>query len=151
MGNFWKKFFLLMFCVCSLCGCGANHTKPDFEVVTSIDILTEHEGQLLRRHYTAQEKMRPVLLYLRMLKHSALSEPIDEPVGEDIFLITVGLSSGRRRYYRQAKHRYFSFENGPWRSIEPGSAAGLYAILRKLPDDTEKTQPMQSASAAFWG
>ena len=135
MGKFWKCFFAVFLCMLMMCGCGKNHTKPIYEVVTSVDILTAHEGQLLRRHYTSQEKMRPVLLYLRTLKHTSLSETIPEPEGEDIFLIAVGLSSGKKRYYRQAKHRYFSFDDGPWRSIDPGNAAGLYSILRQLPDD----------------
>ena len=135
MGKFWKQFCLFLFCVCILCGCGKKHTKPVYNVVTSVDIITARDGQLLQWRYTAQEKMRPVLLYLRMLKHSPLSEVITEPEGEDVFLISVQLSDGTRRYYRQAKHRYFSFDGGPWRSIEPGSAAGLYAILRALPED----------------
>ena len=135
MGNFWKKFCLCSFCICILCGCGKNHTKPIYKVVTSVDVVTTRDGQLLRRHYTSQDKMRPVLLYLRMLKHSPLSEEISEPEGEDVFLIAVQLSDGTQRYYRQAKHRYFSFEGGPWRSIDPSSAAMLYAILRELPED----------------
>ena len=135
MGNFWKKFCVLLVSMLMMCGCGKYHTKPVSEVVTTIDILTARDGQLLRRHYNTPEKMRSVLLYLRLLKHSQLQEPIQEPEGEDIFLITVTLSSGRKRYYRQAKHRYFSFDGGPWRSIEPSTAAMLYGILRELPED----------------
>ena len=135
MGNFWKKFCVLLVSMLMMCGCGKHHTKSVPEVVTTIDILTARDGQLLRRHYNTPEKMRSVLLYLWLLKHSQLQEPIQEPEGEDIFLITVTLSSGRKRYYRQAKHQYFSFEGGPWRSIDPGSAAMLYGILRELPED----------------
>ena len=135
MGKFWKCFFAAFLCMLMMCGCGKNHTNLVCEVVTGVDIVTQRDGQLLRRHYTAQEKMRPVLLYLRMLNHSSLSEPIEDPEGDDVFLIAVQLSSGRRRYYRQAKHRYFSFDDGPWRSIDPGSAAGLYHIMQKFPSD----------------
>ena len=135
MGNFWKKFCVLLVSVLMMCGCGKNHTKPVTDVVTGIHILTARDGQLLGRRYNTPEKMRPVLLYLRLLKHGQLQAPIPEPVGEDIFLITVELSNGQKRYYRQAKHRYFSFDGGPWRSIEPDSAAMLYGILRELPDD----------------
>ena len=53
--------------------------------------------------------------------------------GKDILHVT--LSSGLKRYYRQEKHRYFSFDGGPWRSIEPSTAAMLYGILRELPED----------------
>ena len=93
MRKFWKCYFAAFLCMLMMCGCGKNHTNSVFEVVTSVDIVTQRDGQLLRRHYTAQEKMRPVLLYLRMLKHSPLSEPITEPAGEDVFLI-----SGRQKW-----------------------------------------------------
>jgi len=135
MGKFWKRSCVLFVCMLMMCGCGKNDTKPVYEVVTSVDILTARDGQLLRRHYVTPEKIQPVLLYLRTLKHTTLSEPITEPEGEDVFLIAVGLSSGAVRYYRQAKHRYFSFDNGSWGAIDPGAAAGLYAILQKFPDD----------------
>lgn len=135
MGKLWKQYFSLLICMLMMCGCGQNHTQPVYEVVTSVDVVTARDGQLLRRHYDSQEKMRPVLLYLRTLKHVPLFDTVSEPEGEDVFLITVGLSSGRKRYYRQAKHRYFSFDDGPWRAIDPGNAAGLYRILQALPSD----------------
>ena len=135
MGKFWKRVYVFFVCSAMMCGCSQNHTQPVYEVVTSVDVLTQRDGQLLHRHYDSQEKMRPVLLYLRTLKHLPIFEPPAEMEGDDIFLITVGLSSGRQRYYRQAKHRYFSFDEGPWRAIDPGSAAGLYRILQALPSD----------------
>jgi len=135
MGKIWKQLFVLCVCALILCSCGKNHTRPVYEVVTSVDIVTARDGQLLRRHYKTPEKMRPVLLYLRILKHTPLFETIQEPEGEDIFLIAVELTGGKKRYYRQAKHRYFSFDGGPWRSIDPANAAGLYRILQEFPSD----------------
>ena len=135
MGKFRKRLFIFLFSALMLCSCGTAHTPPVYEVVTAVDVLTAREGKLLRRHYEAPEKIRPVLLYLRTLKHAPLSETISEPEGEDIFLIAVTLTSGKVRYYRQAKHRYFSFDGGAWRSIDPGKAAGLYRILQAFPGD----------------
>ena len=135
MGRIWKSAFVLFLSALMLCSCGKHHTKPVYEVVTSVDVVTARDGKLLHRHYASPEKIRPVLLYLRMLKHSPLFESIQEPEGEDIFLITVGLTGGKKRYYRQAKHRYFSFDGGAWRSIDPGKAAGLYRILQTFPSD----------------
>ena len=135
MGKFWKHFFALLVCTLMMCGCSKNHTIPIPKVATGVDIVTRRDGQLLQRHYTAQEKIRPILLYLRMLKHTPLTEPIDEPEGEDIYLIAVSLSTGEKRYYRQAKHRYFSFDGGVWGAIDPGKAASLYHILQALPSD----------------
>ena len=135
MGKFWKCFLIPLVCMLMMCSCGKAHTPPVYEVVTGVDVVTARDGQLLHRHYTTSEKMRPVLLYLRMLKHAPLFEPIPQPAGEDIFLICVQLTGGKKRYYRQAKHRYFSFEGGPWRSIDPGKAVGLYRILERFPSD----------------
>ena len=135
MGRIWKSVFVLFLSALMLCSCGKHHTKPVYEVVTGVDVMTARDGQLLRRHYEAPEKIRPVLLYLRTLEHFPLSEEISEPEGEDVFLIAVTLTGGRMRYYRQAKHRYFSFDGGAWRSIDPGHAAKLYRLLQEQPSD----------------
>ena len=108
-----------------------------FRAVTHVDIITEHNRELIRRHYSTPEKMRPVLLYLRLLKPYGKPVEVDEAAG-DVYLISISLSDGTRHYYRQASHKYLSKENGPWKSIDPGQAAQLYNILRKLPSDTQQ-------------
>ena len=135
MKRFAKMFALICFCSVMMCSCGQNHTqKPQFRAVTQVDIVTKHEDRLIRRQYNTPEKMRPVLLYLRLLKPFGKPVQVDE-ASEDVYLISISLSDGQIHYYRQASHRYLSKENGPWKSIDPAQAAQLYGILRELPSD----------------
>lgn len=129
-----KLFVLLCFCAVILCGCSPKHTGSVYHAVTQVDIVTKYENQLIRRHYNTPDKMRPVLLYLRLLKPQGKPVETAEPLS-DIYLITVTLSDGQRHYYRQAAHRYFSKENGPWRAIDPAQAVQLYSIMKDLPSD----------------
>lgn len=135
MKQFAKVFALICFCVSIMCGCRQNKTqKPIFRAVTQVDIVTEYEDRLIHRHYNTPEKMRPVLLYLRLLKPSGKPVQLDGDA-DDVYLISISLSDGAQHYYRQASHRYLSKENGPFKSIDPGQAAQLYSILRELPSD----------------
>ncbi len=134
MRRFLKVFFLLCFCSVIMCCCSRKNTKPVYRAVTQIDIVTKYENKLLRRHYTSAEKMRPVLLYLRLLKPYGQPAQLPES-GDDIYLISITLSDGQRHYYRQAGHRYLSVENGPFKPIDPGQASHLYTILRAFPSD----------------
>ena len=135
MKRIFALFFLFCFVAVILCSCSQNNpSNTIFRAVTQVDVVTKHDDQLIRRHYNTPEKMRPVLLYLRLLK------PYGNPVlpdasADDVYLISVSLSDGQRHYYRQASHRYFSIENGPWKHIDPAQAAWLYGILRDLPSD----------------
>lgn len=126
-------FVLFCFCAVMLCGCSRTQAKPVYRAVTHVDIVTKYENQLIRRHYSTPEKMRPVLLYLRLLK--PYGKPVQVEETEDVYLISISLSDGQRHYYRQASHKYLSKENGPWKSIDPAQAAQLYSILRELPSD----------------
>lgn len=129
--------FFVFLCICAviMCSCRQNHTqKPVYRAVTQVDIVTQHEGQLIRRHYRTPDKMRSVLLYLRLLKPYGKPVKLDDDA-DDIYLISISLSDGTRRYYRQASHRYLSKENGPFKPIDPDHAARFYGILRELPSD----------------
>lgn len=135
MKKFIKILALFCFFPVIISGCAKNHTlKPKHRVVTQVDIVTRHENVLIRRHYNTPEKMRPVLLYLRLLHpQGQIDESGKKPDG--IYLISLQLSDGHRRYYRQASHRYFSSGAGPWKNIDPAQAYQLYAIMRYLPSD----------------
>lgn len=125
---------MLLLCVMLLCGCYSRQTKPVYRAVTEVDVYTEYKNTLIQRHYSTPEKIRPVLLYLRLLK--SYGTPVNSSdVGDEIYYIRISLSDGKRHYYRQASHRYLSKGNGPWKSIDPDKASKLYEILRKLPND----------------
>ena len=129
--------FLAIFCICStiLSGCRQNYSKNVYRAVTQVDVVSQQENVLIRRHYTAQPKMRAILLYLRILKPGKKPNPPPNSKEDNVYLIAVKLSDGTIRYYRQKDHRYFSSGSGPWLSIDPSQAAGLYTILRQFPSD----------------
>ena len=129
-----KRFIIIFFCTVIMYGCGQDHTSPVYRAVTQVDIVTRYEQQLIRIGYNTPEKMRPILLYLRLLKPEGKPVQPDE-YAQDVYLICISLSDGTQHYYRQASHKYVSIDNGPWKAIDPGHAAKLYSILRELPAD----------------
>lgn len=129
-----KIVILINFCMVMMCSCSNDHAAPVYRTVTQVDIVTKYENQLIHRRYNTPEKIRPVLLYLRLLKPQGKPVQVDE-TADDVYLISISLSDGKKRYYRQASHRYLAKEKGPYKSIDPGQAAKFYRILRELPSD----------------
>ena len=131
---------LAVFCMITiiLTGCRQNHSKSVYRAVTGIDVISRQENVLIRRHYTAPPKMQAILLYLRILKPFGKPQLPPEKQEENVYLIAVQFSDGTVRYYRQKDHRYFSSGAGPWLSIDPEQAAGLYTILRQYPSDPQQ-------------
>lgn len=125
---------VIIFCTVIMYGCEQNHTSPVYRAVTRVDIVTQHDHQLIRIGYNTPEKMRPILLYLRLMKPEGKPVQTEENTN-DMYMICISLSDGTQHYYRQAAHKYVSIGNGPWKAIDPGHAAKFYSILRKLPAD----------------
>ena len=136
-----KKMIRLLFVCCfllfSLSGCIKNDTlqKPLCRVVTQVDISCQTEHMLIQRHYTHPEKMEYVLLYLRLLKPSGKPDVDPEQLDKAVYHITVSLSDGTKRLYRQKAHQYFSKDSRTWEKIDPEKAAGLYRLMEKIPSD----------------
>ena len=134
MRKIGKYLWAILCCMFIMCGCEQNHTGPIYRAVTQVDIVTWYDQQLIRIGYNTSEKMRPILLYLRLLKPEGKPVQPDENF-ENVYLICISLSDGTQHYYRQAAHRYVSIDDGPWKGIDPGYAAKFYGILRELPAD----------------
>lgn len=132
-----KRFVLFCFSVLIMSGCGKNdaQTSPLCRVVTQVDIACRREDLLIQRFYTDPEKMESVLLYLRLLKPLGKPETDPEPLYKDVYKITVHLSDGKKRIYRQKAHRYFSKDSRTWEKIDPEYASGLYSLMRRFPSD----------------
>lgn len=134
MKKLGKLCIVFSFVLLILSGCNKNHSKPAiYRAVTQVDIVTHHREGLVHRRYTSAEKMRSVLMYLRLVK--PIGKPTKLPEETDVFLIAVTLSDGQTHYYRQARHQYFSVGNGDWREIEPEAAGKLYKIMAEQPSD----------------
>ena len=133
MGRFWKYFVILLGLI--LCGCQRTPQAPVSHLVTGVDIACQKEDVLISRHYTRSPKMEYVILYLRLLEPVGTPEINPEILTDPVYCITVHFSDGSQQVYRQKDHRYLSVDGGPWQSIDPGQAAGLYRLMEKLPSD----------------
>ena len=137
-----KKSSKLLVFICFLAfllpGCGkAADQGPVYRFVTGVDISFQHEDSLLTRHYTENEKVESVLMYLRLLKPLAKLDGFSELSGEDIYRITVHLSDGVDQHYYQAQHRYLIRPDNSWSLIDPGQASELYRLMRHYSSDTQ--------------
>ena len=128
-------FFFLCFISFFLCSCAGKEAAV-CPVVTQVDISCQQEDVQIHRHYTNSEKMEYVLLYLRLLGPAGLPQIDPDSIDAEEFVIQVQLLNGQTRYYRQKAHRYFSIDGGPWQSIDPAQAAGLYKLMQFVPSDT---------------
>ena len=135
MKRFLQFLLLSGICVFLLCGCEAKRNAPIFRVVTGVEITCQHEDVQIHRTYTDMQKMEYVLLYLRLLK--PLGKPKTDPgaINADVYEITLQLSDGSQKVYKQKDHRYLATDATPWQEIAPEQAEGLYRLMRKIPDD----------------
>ena len=133
-----KTFVLFCFFAIIMSGCGDHDTqvKTSDHIVTQVDVLCQQEHIRIQRHYTNNEKMESVLLYLRLLNPQGTPDANPNLLEKDVYEITVHLSGGKKRVYRQTAHRYFSKDFQAWEMIEPGKAFELYHILQKFPSDS---------------
>ncbi len=131
----FAKLFFISFCVALLGGCEKTEVKPICRVVTGVEISCQHEDVQIRRHYTDTEKMEYVLIYLRLLNPMGRPGINPETVDADVYRITLQLSDGSQKVYLQKDHRYLALQEGPWQTIAPEQAEGLYRLMRKIPSD----------------
>lgn len=132
-----KKILVLLtisLAVAAMCGCQRTR-RPLCRVVTQVDIACDHEGLPIRRHYTDTEKMEAVLLYLRLLRPGDAPATDPERIDADVYEITVSLSDGQQKVYRQKDHRYFRDALNGWQNVAPERAARLYNLMRHYESD----------------
>ena len=124
------KFLSPVLLVLFLLGCQKNtQPRPLCRVVTQVDILCQSDSQPLQRCYTDENKMRAVLLYLRLLRIGKPPEINPDTVSADVYLITVSLSDGTQKTYTLKDHQYFKKGTEGWLSIPPTQAADLYRLI----------------------
>ena len=133
MNKTFKIWILSVICFFCLSGCGRKSTSA-YRAVTAVDISFRYEDMLLQRHYTQNDKMESVLLYLRLLKPlQKVAVPDDDM--QDVYNITVRFSDGTARHYQQKAHRFVCRRENVWERIDPAQAAQLYALMRHYPSD----------------
>ena len=135
-----KSYFTALFLCFSLLlcpGCGRRSTdtlRPS-RVVSSLEVLCVRDGTTHRLFYTDEAKLRPFLLYLRLLDPSGDPHWDPEQLPHPIFQLRLTYLGGGTRTYRQVAHRFVQVEGRPWQTLDPAHAAGLYALLQAVPAD----------------
>lgn len=134
MKNFAKIWVFPIAFLLFLSGC-SKKVPSAYRAVTAVDISFRYEDTHLQRHYTQNDKIESVLLYMRLLK--PLGKPASQPPADDrdVYDITVRFSDGSTKLYHQKAHRFFSRREQVWERIDPGQASELYHLMRHYPSD----------------
>lgn len=134
-----QKLFLIAFFLCILSGCSkinsAENNSALYRVVDRIDISSYHEGTLEQFSYSTPQKMESILFYLRQLDYQGKAHTDPERICGDSYQITVIVSDGTTRNYRQRANRYLSRDHHPWECIDPKQAEILYPLLQSMSSD----------------
>lgn len=132
-------FLVVVFC----CGCCPVMSKEDdtpYRVITRIDVFYENGTLATQRQIFREEKMRPILDYLRYLDpYGVPQEDPESLTGSDCF-ITLYYSDGSQCIYQQHADLYFRKDCGPWKRIDPAKAMELKMLLWMIPGDDAPPQ-----------
>lgn len=134
MEKFVKYFMLLVPVLFCLNASGAKGENPVIPVVCRVEVECSQGAVRQSRCYTQDEKMRWVLNFLRMHKNLGIPEEDPETAAGDCYTVSVYLSNGQKRVYRQQADRYLR-KNGRWQKVDPGWAGCFYFLLQTLPGD----------------
>ena len=133
------RALLLFLAAVLLGGCsrlGAVSTEyPSCQVITQIDVFYENGPIQLHRHYTASEKMRAVLNYLRWIDPYGAPDTDPETATGSSFRIVLTYSDGCEKNYLQKADRYLMEDGKGWATIDPDRAQTLSRILGQMHSD----------------
>ncbi len=127
--------------ICMLCiflsGCKAKEPASEDPLVYVTQVSVDYEYRLshLRRSYTDSDKMDVFLYYLYNL--SPHGEPDEDPeqIRGDSCRITLTLSDGTQRVYRQIGSQYLSVDCQPWQKISQGKGSVLFHLVNHIQSD----------------
>ena len=132
---------ILLAAALCLGGCGrrgAAENTPVCRVVTGISVTYENGPMTARRNYTASDKMREVLNYLRWVDPYGAPDEDPETADGSSFLIVLTYSDGCEKRYLQKADRFLLEEGRGWRKIDPTRAMTLGQILGQMKSDPEE-------------
>jgi len=130
-----RSFLFILVIAVLLTGC-QNRSKPLCRFVTQIDITCSHDGTVLQRRYTDNNKMQAVLLYLRLLRTDIPYFDLPDTKPPTEFQIIVSLSDGAQRVYAQKDYRLFKSGQSGWLGIQPEQAMELYRLVYFFESDS---------------
>ncbi len=120
-------------CIC-LCGCEKNR-PPLPAMVEKVDVYGNHQGAIVRRHYTDPQKMEKVLNLLRQFPYRGKTTLNPFTLPGDDFSITVSLSGGSRKVYHVQSTGFLCRPGGSWEKSDREVTERLLPILEDTPSD----------------
>ena len=137
MRHYWKLLAVVLLLSALLCGCKrqAAPLEEPLVFVTQIHIDYEYRQNHLLRSYTDADKMDVILYYLYGLSPHGQPEEDPEQIQGDSCKITVTLSNGQQKIYRQIGSQYLSVDFHPWQTIPQDRGSLLYHLVNHIESD----------------
>ena len=131
-----KLILFLALLSCLLPGCHEKDLSESVSrIVTQVSVVSTNEGQLYEKIYTAPEKMKVMLNYLRLLDPYTATNIEPDTFRTDAYEITVSYSDGTNTIYRQIYNQYLQEDDGAWKRIDPVHGSALLPIVSSMPSD----------------
>ncbi len=134
-----RKIGALLILVAILAPCwGCAKEEPasqPIRIVTEISVTYENGPLQTQRHYTASQKMRTILHYLRFIDLYGKPEEDPESVSGSSIRIELTYSDGKTKTYWQKADQYLLEEGKGWQKIDPKHGVDLSRILGQMESD----------------
>ena len=132
----WKYFLFWICLLFMFSGCHqaetAKPTRPLCTYITQIDVFYQQSGQKMHLQFTEDEKIEPILHYLRLLKYYGDAETAPGLSDTVEYKLLLTASDGTQRLYRQKGDAYLSWDDAAWQALDPQQAQLLAPLLRLL-------------------
>lgn len=132
----WK--ILLLSFIFLFAGCGRQETpqqNPLPRIVSRVEISRKAADGESVHNYTDSEKIRAILLYLRLLTPQGKPDIDPDRAQGPYYEITLYYGQAASKIYRQRGNKYLSVDAKPWTMVEPSQGKHIESILEKIPSD----------------
>lgn len=139
----WLIFFFSLVIFPSLFGCTSppSISSVSHQLVQQIQIHCDSCETALALACTQPEKIRLILLTLRLLGPDFPARTDVEAIQGKTITLTLSCADGTRQCYRIRNNQYLQRNQGPWRQINAANANGLYQLLLLLSDSPAPESP----------
>ena len=110
-------------------------TAPSTQIVKKISASYVWGKLQLQRSYIQDEKIRTMLMFLRLLKREQGAQIDPERLEGSAGQITVEYADGRRNVYYLRADSFLSFNGHKWQKIDSTQGQWLRPLLESMPSD----------------
>ena len=132
----FRLFVLWMALPFLLCGCKKESAAPR-NIVVKAQVTYDHKGQLLQRTYEHPDKLRNLLMCLRLQEFRGRPETDPEKLVGDSCKIRLTYPDGSQTVIIERANRFRCRNFGSWEEIEEEDS--LYPLLLAMPGDVSQT------------